>query len=91
MRGIPRPSLGSVSEYQSWFEDAGLTNIVHQDLTLRVMQTWEICKRRVNRTGIRYVAPLAGRDMDQFVKDFDTILRAYREGAMQYGCFSAKK
>ena len=89
--GFLCPSLGTASEYQTWFKDAGLTNVAFQDLTPRVMQTWEICKRRVKRTGVQYIAPLAGRDMNQFVKDFDTILRAYREGAMQYGCFLARK
>lgn len=89
--GFLCPSLGTASEYQSWFTDAGLTNLKFEDLTHRVLQTWEICKRRVNKTGVRYLAPIAGQDMNQFIKDFETILKAYREGAMQYGCFLARK
>jgi tocopherol O-methyltransferase len=55
------------------------------------MRTWEICRRRVERTGMHWLARLINRDQQLFLDRFTTILNAYRSGAMQYGCFVARK
>jgi len=89
--GFLCPSLGTSSDYCRWFTDAGLVMEQDLDWTSRVMQTWEICERRVRRSGIRYLARLIDRDTSLFLNRFNTILEAYREGSMNYGCFIARK
>lgn len=85
------PSLGSVGDYVAWLEDAGLSMIACHDWTHRVVRTWEICARRIERTGVRRLAGLAGRDMSEFANHFETIRQAFLSGAMKYGCFVAQK
>lgn len=85
------PSLGTRDDYVSWFQQAGLVVEKVQDWTPRVTRTWEICRDRVNRTGVRWIARMLDRDQVMFLDRFDTILNAYRSGAMQYGCFIARK
>ncbi|WP_339733507.1 class I SAM-dependent methyltransferase [uncultured Gimesia sp.] len=85
------PSLGSAEDYQSWMENAGLEFQEHHNWTNRVSQTWEICQQRVQKTGVRWLARLIDRDTVMFLDRFETILKAYKTGAMQYGCFIARK
>jgi tocopherol O-methyltransferase len=85
------PSLGTQDNYQQWMRDAGLV-VERSDLwTERVMRTWEICINRVRWTGVGLLGRLIDRDTDMFLRRFQTILAAYRTGAMQYGCFVARK
>ncbi|MEQ8848613.1 class I SAM-dependent methyltransferase [Botrimarina sp.] len=85
------PSLGTSSDYQGWLADAGLELTVADDWTRRVDRTWEICRDRVKRFGIHRVAGLVDRGQIVFLDRFQTILDAYRSGAMAYGCFVARK
>jgi tocopherol O-methyltransferase len=87
--GFLCPSLGTQQDYADWIAAAGLELRVAQDWTARVQRTWEICEQRIRRAGVRYLARLGGRAMRLFVERFGTILRAYRSGAMRYGCFVA--
>ncbi|XZE43330.1 SAM-dependent methyltransferase [Pirellulaceae bacterium SH467] len=89
--GMFCPSLGTQEDYQHWFEQAGM-RVVDQGLwTRNVERTWEICKRRVERSGVRVIAKLLGRNHTLFLNHFDAILQAYRSGAMEYGYFVAEK
>ncbi len=85
------PSLGTADDYQRWMQDAGLTITGWHDWTGRVARTWEICERRVRRTGVRWLAKLIDRDTVMFLDRFRTIREAYESGAMQYGGFIAQK
>jgi tocopherol O-methyltransferase len=85
------PSLGTCGDYRHWMTDAGLTVERDYDWTARVEHTWEICRRRVRRFGVRWLARLVDRDTVMFLDRFETILGAYRSGAMRYGCFIAHK
>jgi tocopherol O-methyltransferase len=85
------PSLGTGGDYRQWMTDAGLAVDGVHDWTACVDQTWEICRRRVRRSGVRWLAGLIHRDTAMFLDRFDTILNAYRSGAMRYGCFIAHK
>ena len=85
------PSLGNRRDYVAWWEAAGLTVETVEDWTSRVVRTWEICQRRVRRSGIRWLARLIDGDTVMFLDRFETILAAYHSGAMQYGCFVARK
>ena len=85
------PSLGTSSDYRDWFTQSGLVMEQELDWTSRVMQTWEICDRRVRQSGIRHVARLIDRETTLFLDRFRTILTAYQEGSMKYGCFIARR
>jgi tocopherol O-methyltransferase len=88
--GFLCPSLGTSDDYAKWLSDAGLTVERREDWTDRVCETWEICRRRVKQSGVRWLARLTGRDDACFLDRFETILNAYRSGAMRYGCFIAR-
>lgn len=89
--GFLCPSLGTSVDYRGWMEAAGLKVQRVHDWTARVIRTWEICQRRVDRWGVRHLARLVSREMSLFLDRFETILEAYRTGAMQYGCFVATR
>jgi tocopherol O-methyltransferase len=85
------PSLGAQEDYVRWLSDAGLELVHNRDWTPAVIQTWEICGDRIRRTGMKWLAQALGRNSVLFLNRFDTILEAYRTGAMKYGCFVAEK
>jgi tocopherol O-methyltransferase len=85
------PSLGTADDHRRWLEAAGLTVHTFNDLTQQVMPTWEICQRRVRRSGVRLLGWLAGRRMRSFLARFAAISDAYRTGGMRYGLFVGTK
>ena len=89
--GMFCPSLGSQSDYVQWFEQAGLKVTAKGIWTDQVKKTWEICRKRVEKTGVRYLAKVLGRNHVLFLDHFDAILNAYDSGAMEYGFFIAEK
>lgn len=89
--GFLCPSLGDKEDYFRWITDAGLNLTKYHDWTASVDRTWEICRERVERTGVRWLAKVIDRNTVLFLDRFDTILQAYRSGAMKYGCFIAEK
>ena len=89
--GFLCPSLGAADDYRQWFEQAGLTVERSHDWTSRVWRTWALCDERVKRSGVRWLARLLDRNQVLFLDRFETILKAYQSGAMEYGCFIARK
>lgn len=89
--GFLCPSLGTMQDYVNWFEQAGLIVETTHDWSSRVWRTWELCQARVDRSGVRWLAGIIDRNQALFLDRFQTILRAYQSGAMQYGCFVARK
>lgn len=85
------PSLGTRADYVDWLSHAGFVVETNQDWTRHVMRTWEICRDRVRRSGVRWLARWIDRDTVLFLDRFETILQAYQTGAMEYGCFVARK
>ncbi|OYP33938.1 methyltransferase domain-containing protein [Rhodopirellula sp. MGV] len=85
------PSLATQDDYANWMTSAGLVVRDKIDWTDRAAKTWEICKRRVSRTGVRHIAKVLDQDQVEFLDGFDTLLEAYRSGAMQYGAIIAEK
>lgn len=88
--GFLCPSLGTAADYRKWLTEAGLHMRTVANLTPQVTRTWEICMDRVRRTRIGWLARLFGVNMTRFLDRFETILNAYRTGAMQYGLFVAQ-
>ncbi len=89
--GMFCPSLGSQCDYETWLSTNGLTLMESQLWTKHVERTWEICKSRVERSKVRWLARLVGQNHVLFLDHFDAILNAYRSGAMEYGCFVSRK
>jgi len=85
------PSLGSMDDYVDWMTQAGLEVTQSLDWTSRVTRTWQICRDRVRRSRIRWLAQFVGYESVLFLDRFETILDAYQSGAMRYGCFIARK
>ena len=85
------PSLGSFDDYRGWMTAAGLVVEVEEDWTARVCRTWEICDRRVKRLGLPWLARFVDPAQGLFLERFGTLLGAYTSGAMQYGCFVARR
>jgi tocopherol O-methyltransferase len=85
------PSLGTPADYVSWIEPHGMEVIEQVDWTDRVARTWEICKQRVERTGVRHLAKWVDQEQVAFIDGFDALLNAYRTRAMQYGAIVARK
>ena len=71
--------------------DAGLEVVHDVNWTEKVERTWEICKQRVDRFGIRHLAKLVDREQVDFIDGFEVLLEAYRSGAMRYGALIAQK
>lgn len=85
------PSLGSEKDYVDWLTAAGLKMTRVHDWTSRVSRTWEICRDRCKRFGIRRIASWIDPEQVIFIDRFQTLLDAYNTGAMKYGCFIAEK
>ncbi len=85
------PSLGTRHDYARWMTDAGLEIVHDVNWTQKVDRTWEICKQRVERFGIRHIAKLVDREQVDFIDGFEVLLDAYRSGAMRYGALVAQK
>jgi len=83
--------LGTAADYATWLSNAGLEVGNICDLTPRITRTWEICRRRVERTGVTKLARVFGRDAVNFIDNFDLILKAYQSGAMKYASIVANK
>ncbi len=89
--GFLCPSLGTADDYAAWLERAGLQLVKSEDWTEKVAVSWQVAQRRIRRSGLYVLAPLIDRDTVSFLSQFDTIVSAYRCGAMKYGCFVAEK
>ncbi|MEY3460308.1 MAG: Demethylrebeccamycin-D-glucose O-methyltransferase [Planctomycetota bacterium] len=85
------PSLGTEADYCSWMKAAGLEMTAIQDWTSRVSRTWEICRDRVNRLGMRRIARWIDPGQIIFLDRFQMLLDAYNTRAMKYGCLIAEK
>jgi tocopherol O-methyltransferase len=90
-QGFLCPSLGTEDDYRGWMIEAGLKDVRVLDWTSSVARTWEICRDRVRRTHVRWLAKVLDMNLVRFIDRFDTILEAYRTGAMRYGAFIADK
>jgi tocopherol O-methyltransferase len=89
--GFLCPSFGTAADYRAWLESAGLAVSTFANLTPNVVRTWDICRRRVQMSGVGLLARMAGRRMGGFVDRFAVLGEAYRSGAMQYGLFVAER
>jgi tocopherol O-methyltransferase len=85
------PSLGTQHDYVEWMRQAGFEIRACHDWTSSVTKTWEICRDRVRKFGLHWLARAVDQNSVMFLDRFNTILEAYQTGAMKYGCFVAER
>jgi tocopherol O-methyltransferase len=90
-QGMLCPSLASAAEYLAWMRAAGFERASFDDITRRVGRTWEHCSAIVERPEMRALRWLMDERTRAFVLSFAAMRRAYAEGAMAYGMFTAHK
>lgn len=89
--GFLCPSLGTATDYCQWMRQAGLEIDDSFDWTTRVRRTWKLCQQRVERVGLPRLARFVDRDTARFLNRFESIDRAFSNGAMKYGAFIARR
>ena len=83
------PELWTPERYETAIQLTGMTVTRREDLSTKVMRTWEICQERA-RTA-RAVVKLLPRAAREFVDGIDMILDAYRSGDLSYTVLVARK
>ena len=83
------PSLQTADDYERQIEDAGLRVRVSEEITNRVVRTWEICLERSRwLEGLIRFLP---HEVREFVHGIRTILEAYGSGDLTYSVIVAEK
>lgn len=85
------PSFATVDDYRSWLTNAGFHSISHHDWSQHAARTWKICRERVRKTGIEYLAKWINREQVDFIHGFDKLIDAFENGDMEYGALIAQK
>lgn len=89
--GMLCPSLGSLSEYIGWMDEAGFNAIQAEDITSHVAQTWTRCADFLSRPEVKALLRVGDARLHRFAGAFSDIAQAYATGAMGYGMFAAHK
>jgi tocopherol O-methyltransferase len=69
----------------------GFSDVQSRLATPHVLQTWDLCLDLRNHPVLDWLSRLLGEDVRAFTDAFPLLRRAYQEGAMEYGMFSARK
>ncbi len=83
------PELWTTTHCQAVLEAVGMRVRTCEDLSPKVVRTWEICQRTAVAT--KPVVSLLGEAARDFVGGIDTILEAYRSGELTYTVIVAEK
>jgi tocopherol O-methyltransferase len=89
--GMLCPSLATAADYTGWMRTAGFEDVAFEDITRHVEKTWDLCLAVVERPTMRALRWLMDRKTKAFILSFQAIRRAFSEGAMSYGMFTARK
>ena len=84
-------SLASRRDYVSWIWAGGFAHVEAEDLTQRVEPTWVYGTALVRHPAVRALLWVSDVHLQRFVATFEAMRRAYAEGAMAYGLFTAWK
>jgi tocopherol O-methyltransferase len=76
------PELWTAEQYQSAIEFAGMRVRHREDLTSKIVGTWEICQERARAASM--AVKLLPRAAREFVEGIEIILDAYRSGDLTY-------
>jgi Cyclopropane fatty acid synthase and related methyltransferases len=83
------PELWTAEQYRAAIEFTGMRVTNCEDLTAKIIRTWEICQQHA-RTA-RAVVKLLPQAAREFVEGIDIILDAYRSGDLSYTVITARK
>jgi cyclopropane fatty-acyl-phospholipid synthase-like methyltransferase len=83
------PELWTAKQYGSAIESAGMEVRHCENLTAKVLRTWEICQERARAAGP--AVKLLPRAAREFVEGIEIILHAYRAGDLTYTVLTAAK
>jgi tocopherol O-methyltransferase len=89
--GMLWPSLGTLHDYASWMERAGLEVTCADDITSHVARTWDLCQPVLNFPLVKTLLASGSARVRNFASSFSAIAEAYRSGAMGYGMLVARK
>src|SRR2546426_3884488 len=82
------PELWTAQQYKSAVKSSGMQVTHCEDLTAKVLRTWEVCQERAQAAApIVKLLPRAARE---FVGGIDFILDAYRSGDLTYTVITAQ-
>jgi tocopherol O-methyltransferase len=84
-------SIDTLSDYQQWMCDAGLTVTTAEDISRHVAPTWSHCARIGANPLVRLFLPMTSAPTQSFVRSFPLMVQAYAQGAMAFGLFAAQK
>jgi tocopherol O-methyltransferase len=90
-RGMLCPSLARERDYRQWMAASGFDQVDAEDITRRVERTWAYCTEIIERPWIRALQWFLDEQTKAFIQSFAAIRRAYAEGAMAYGMFTARR
>jgi tocopherol O-methyltransferase len=85
------PHLASMDDYRNWMNESGFDRVSAEDITPRVKETWAHCEAILSRPYIKALLEVADERTRSFAGAFRDIRRAFDEGAMKYGMFTATK
>ncbi len=84
-------SLGGLSDYKRWIEQAGLEVKVAEDITRCVAPTWQRCAELIEHPLLHWLINITSPATRRFVRAFPLMRQAYNSGAMAFGLFAAHK
>lgn len=90
-RGFFCPPLATMQDYVGWMRVCGFASVEAEDLTDYVEETWERYTAFADRWLTKALLRVSDASTRRCVETFDTVRRAYAEGAMVYGMFTARK
>ena len=83
------PSLQTAEDYERQIQSAGLAIRVREEITAKVIRTWEISLERARK--MRALNSLFPSKVQEFIRGITTILGAYRSGDLTYSLIVADK
>ena len=83
------PEFWTAEQYRFAMESAGMSVRHCEDLTTKVVRTWEVCRERAQAAGP--MVKLLPRAAREFVEGIEIILDAYRCGDLTYTVLTARR
>ncbi len=83
------PALLTMSEQVSMLQAAGFQDIQADNVTDKVLPTWEYCNKLVSSPIAKMFLYTKGSQIRRFVDSFKSMEKGYRDGALAYGMITA--
>ncbi len=90
-QGFLCPPLATMQDYVGWMEASDFDRVEAEDLTPQVTATWRYFSDYADRWMTKVFLRLSNERTRRCVEAFSAVRRAYAEGALAYGMFTAVK